>query len=108
MPPKGSFSPPSTLGSVEDRNGSYRMQLPQMRDLRVKRPTHGPHRTTRAQAKKDLTAAQQCASRKDMLQFVLALGGETAEKAAAEKAAAPQASNPVGSQEPGEIGRAHV
>lgn len=77
MPPKGSLSAPSTLGSVEDHNGGYRMQIPQMRDLRAKRPTHGPQRTTRAQAKKDLTAAQQCASRDDMLQLVLAIGRGT-------------------------------
>ena len=73
MPPKGILRPPSQLGFTIEHGRMYRLQLSAMRELGMSAPTNGPARATKAAAEGDLAQARTCASRRDMLDFVLAL-----------------------------------
>ena len=73
MPPKSVLQPPSQLGFTAEHHGKYRLQLSAMRELGMSAPTCGPSRATKAAADDDLAQARTCASRRDMLDFVLAL-----------------------------------
>ena len=73
MPPKSVLQPPSQLGITVEHYGKYRLQLSAMRELGMSAPIRGPSRATKAAADDDLAQARTCASRRDMLDFVLAL-----------------------------------